>query len=231
MAGTLICSPRSHTLVDFAPTRVYIVPLGGVQGLGLHELPEFYRSRYGISVTLLDPIPLEPTVRNNARKQLIFEELTKLMHGRLPHLAKDKSAYLIGVTDEDMCIRNNNWNFAYSAYDPPLRAGMVSSRRFIPDPLADNETLLRARVRKMVSRAMGFVVFDLPRSDDPSSVMYRDLYGSASADLMSDSFEGLGAQAVVDEFQTAHGIRPRQAELLPDVASFDYAKEMAAIRA
>ena len=213
------------SLISLRPhARVYIVPLGGVQGLGLDELPEFYRSRYGLSVTLLDPIPLEPTVRNNARRQLIFEELTKLMHARLPHLAKDKSAYLIGVTDEDMYIRNNNWNFAYSAYDPPLRAGMVSSRRFIPDPLAGNETLLRARVRKMVSRTMGFVVFDLPRSDDPSSVMYRDLYGSASADLMSDSFEGLGARAVVDEFQTAHGMRPQEAELLPDVAGFDYAK-------
>jgi predicted Zn-dependent protease len=212
-----LISPKRHA-------RVYIVPLGGVQGLGLDELPEFYRSRYGISVTLLEPIPLEPSVRNTARNQLIFEELTRLMHARLPHLARDKSAYLIGVTDEDMYIRGNNWNFAYSAYDPPLRAGMVSSRRFIPVPLAGSETLLRARIRKVVSRTMGFVVFDLPRSDDPSSVMYRDLYGSATADLMSDSFEGLGARAVVDEFQAAHGSRPRQPEFLPDVASFDYAK-------
>jgi predicted Zn-dependent protease len=204
--------------------RIYIVPLGGVQGLGLDELPEFYRSRYGISVTVLEPIPLEPTVRNNARRQLIFEELIKLMHARLPHLAKDKSAYLIGVTDEDMYIRTNNWNFAYIASDPPVRAGMVSSHRFIPDPLAGNETLLRARVRKMVSRTMGFVVFDLPRSEDPSSVMYRDLYGSNSADLMSDSFAGLGAGAVVDGFKTAHGIQPQQAEIPPEVSSFDYTK-------
>lgn len=204
--------------------RVYIVPFGEVQGLGLDELPQFYRSRHGISVQLLDPIPLEPKARNTARNQLIFDELVQLMHARLPQLAKDKSAFLIGVTDEDMYIRSVNWNFAYTAYDPPKRAGLVSSARFIPYPLAGNENLLRARIRKMVSRTMGFVVFELPRSNDPSSVMYRDLYGSASADLMSDSFEGLGARAVVDEFQTAHGMQPVQAEVPPEAANFDSSK-------
>src|SRR5205823_4053105 len=109
-------------------------------------------------------------------------------------------------------------------YQPSLRAGVVSSSRFMPHPLAGNEPLLRARIRKMVSRTMGFVVFGIPRTDDPSSVMYRDLYGSGTADLMSDSFEGLGARAVVDEFQTAHGMSPRPAEFLPHVAQFDDAK-------
>ena len=76
----------------------------------------------------------------------------------------------------------------------------------------------------MVSRTIGFVVFDLPRSDDPSSVMYKDLYGSNSADLMSDRFEGLGARAVVDEFKSAHGIRTQPAEILPHMTHFDYSK-------
>jgi YD repeat-containing protein len=204
--------------------RVFIVPLGQAQGLGLDQLPEFYRERYGLSVELLETIPLEPKTLNTARKQLIFEELVGLMRRRLPHLASEKSAFLIGVTDEDMYIRSVNWDFAYTAYARAERAGVVSSHRFVPEPLAGNETLLRARVRKMISRTMGFVVFKLPESDDPSSVMFRDLYGSASADLMSDTFEGLGARAVVDEFRTAHGIRPTQAEIPPEAANFDYSK-------
>lgn len=204
--------------------RIYIVPIGEVQGLGLDELPEFYRQQYDLSVEVLEPMPLEPKARNSARRQLIFEELIDLMQRRLPHLAKDKSAFLIGVTDEDMYIRGNNWRFAYTAYDPPQRVGVVSSRRFVPYPLAGKENLLRSRIRKMVSRTIGFVVFNLPRSNDPSSVMYKDLYGGASADLMSDRFEGLGARAVVDEFKSAHGMQPQPAELLPRVANFDYAK-------
>lgn len=204
--------------------RIYIVPIGGVQGLGLDELPEFYRSRHGISVQLLDPLPLDPKARNVARKQLIFEELTDLMQARYPQLAKDKSAFFIGITDEDLYIRDFTGSFTYTAYHEFYRTGVISSARFIPHPLAGNEKLLRARIRKLVGRTMGFIVFDLPRSNDPSSLMYRDLYGSASVDLMSDSFEGLGSRAVVDEFRTAHGMQPLQAEIPPDAASFDFSK-------
>jgi YD repeat-containing protein len=94
----------------------------------------------------------------------------------------------------------------------------------VPYPLVGKETLLRSRIRKMVSRTIGFVVFDLPRSNDPSSAMYKDLYGWSSADLMSDRIEGLGARAVVDEFQSAHGMQPQGAEILPSKAHFDYSK-------
>ena len=204
--------------------RIYIVPIGSVQGLGLEELPAFYRTYHGLSVQLLEPVPLDDKARNHARKQLIFGELIQLMHARYPQLAKDKSAFLIGVTDEDMYIETVNWNFAYTAYRAQQRVGVVSSARFIPYPLSGNETLLRARIRKMVSRTIGFVVFELPRSNDPSSVMYRDLYGRASADLMSDSFEGLGSRAVVDPFQSAHGMRPVQADIPPEAANYDYSK-------
>jgi YD repeat-containing protein len=197
--------------------RIYIIPIGSVQGLGLKELPDFYRSRHGLSVQLLEPVPLDAKARNTARKQLIFGELVRLMHARYPQLAKDKSAFLIGITDEDMYIETLDWNFAYTAYRREKRVGVVSSARFIPDPLAGNENLLRARIRKMVSRTIGFVVFELPRSNDPSSVMYRDLHGSSSADLMSDSFEGLGSRAVVDEFRSAHGMRPVRAEIPAEV--------------
>lgn len=204
--------------------RVYIVPLGDAQGLGLDDLPNFYREQYGLSVEVLAPIPLEPRLRNDSRRQLIFEEIVALLHRQLAHLAKQKSAYLIGVTDEDMYIAKQNWNFAYTAYDLPNRAGVVSSHRFVPEPLAGNEELFRSRIRKMVSRTIGFVVFDLPRSDDPSSVVYKNLYGSSSADLMSERLEGLGAVAVVDEFKSARGMAPRAAEIRSDMVHFDYSK-------
>jgi YD repeat-containing protein len=221
----LLAPDAQTTLIPLAKdVRIFIVPLGAVQGLGLDELPKFYQERYGMAVKLVEPVPLEPETLNPKRKQRIVEEMVQLMRRRLPELAKDKSTFLIGVTDEDIYIRNVNWEFTYTAYEPGERAGVVSSRRFIPYPLAGNETLLRARVRKMITRTIGFVVFKLPRVDDPSSVMYRELYGSASADLMSDSFEGLGSRAVVDEFVNAHGMAPSRAELLPGVSDFDYTK-------
>ena len=221
----LLAPVAQPSLIPLAKdVRIFIVPLGAVQGLGLDELPKFYQERYGMSVKLVEPIPLEPETLNRARKQRIVEEMVQLMRRRLPELAKDKSTFLIGVTDEDIYIRDVNWDFTYTAYKTRQRAGVVSSHRFVPHPLAGNETLLRARVRKMITRTIGFVVFKLPRTDDPSSVMYREIYGSASADLMSDSFEGLGSRAVVDEFVNAHGMAPSRAELLPGVSDFDYTK-------
>ena len=221
-----LLAPIQRTSLRPVPqdVRVYIVPLGDMQGLGLDDLPEFYRREYGLSVEVLAPISLEPRLRNDSRRQLIFEELVALLHRQRPDLARQKTAYLIGVTDEDMYIAKQNWNFAYTAYDLPNRVGVVSTHRFVPEPLAGNERLFRSRIRKMVSRTIGFVVFDLPRSDDPSSVLYKDLYGSSSADLMSERLEGLGALAVVDEFKSAHGTAPHAVEMRPDMANFDYSK-------
>lgn len=190
----------------------------------MDDLPQFYREQYGLSVELLAPIPLEPRLRNDSRGQLIFEEIVAFLQPRLPHLAGQKTAYLIAVTDEDMYIAKQNWNFAYTAYGFQNRVGAVSSHRFVPEPLAGNEKLFRSRICKVVSRTIGFVVFDLPRSDDPSSVLYKDLYGSSSADLMSERFEGLGSVAVVDEFKSAHGMAPRVVEIRPDMVKFDYSK-------
>jgi YD repeat-containing protein len=205
--------------------RVFIAPIGRVRGLGLQELPEFYRRRLGLQVEVLAPIPLEPRARNPERNQLIFEELIALMQRSLPSIAKDKSAVLIGVTGEDMYIRDFNWNFVYVAYDPPARAGAVSSARLTPFfyQLRGKEALLQTRVRKMISRTIGVLVYNLPRNDDPTSVMYRHLYGTASADLMSETFEGLGSRAVVDDFKTGHGTAPQSPELLPGVSEFNYA--------
>jgi YD repeat-containing protein len=223
----LLAQPAQSSLAPLTTLyRVFIVPIGGVRGLGLHELPEYYRQRFGLQVELLAPIPLEPNVRNLERNQLIVEELIALMQRHLPKIAKDKSAVLIGVTDEDMYIRDLNWRFAYTAYRQSERAGLVSSARFTPflHRLRGKEKLLKTRVRKMVSRTIGVLVYNLPFNDDPTSIMFRNLYGGDSADLMSETFAGLGSRAVVDEFKTAHGVHPQNPELLPGISELDDAK-------
>ena len=118
--------------------KIFIVPFGQVQGLGLETLPDFYRERYGLSVQLVEPVPLEVKTLDVRRGQRISEELVQLMHQHLPHLTRDKSTFLIGVTDEDLYIRDFDWRFTYTSYEPGNRAGIVSSSRFVPYPLASN---------------------------------------------------------------------------------------------
>jgi hypothetical protein len=55
----LLAPVAQSTLIPLAKdVRIFIVPLGAVQGLGLDELPKFYQERYGMSVKLVEPIPL-----------------------------------------------------------------------------------------------------------------------------------------------------------------------------
>ncbi len=48
------------------------------------------------------------------------------------------------------------------------------------------------------------LVYELPRSEDPTSVLAKEMYGSFSIDLMSDEFDGLGSLAVIDGFTRSH---------------------------
>ena len=200
--------------------RVYVVPLGEVGEIGLEKLRNYYRDWLDLSVEVLAPLALEPKVRNSARGQLIAEELVALMKRQLPHLANDKTAVLIGITNEDMYL--HDWPFA-DTYWGSERAGIVSSARFT-DPLSrfrTQETPSQTRVRKLISRVIGILVYKLPFSEDPTSVLAKDLYGDQSTDLMSESFIGLGSLAVVDEFKRSHAGPKVSPELLQDTVSLD----------
>ncbi len=142
------------------------------------------------------------------------------MRRRLPHLAKDSKAVLIGVTREDMYYRKGNWNFAYNFWWD--QAGLVSSHRLDEEsssPAAKQR--VKSRVRKITSRVVGTLVYDLPRSEDPTSVLAKELYGSFSADLMSDEFDGLGSLAVIDGFTRSHWLPAFTPTVTPAAVNVD----------
>jgi hypothetical protein len=45
-----------------------------------------------------------------------------------------------------------------------------------------------ARTRKMVTKNIGVLYFQLPMSDDPRSVLYRNIGGAQEFDRMSEDF-------------------------------------------
>jgi hypothetical protein len=44
------------------------------------------------------------------------------------------------------------------------------------------------RLQKMVTKSIGLMYFGLPLSDDPGSVMYRNVLGPRDLDQMSEDF-------------------------------------------
>jgi YD repeat-containing protein len=185
--------------------RVYIVPLGSVPEVGLSELPQYYREKFNLSVELLDPIPLEESVYDRAEGKVVDDELEELLKRRIPRIANDPAAVLIGITAEDMYIRGKGTSSMYNRYSIRGRFGFVSTflltRRRFEAPNRDE--LLRARVRKLISRDIGISAYRLPMSDDPTSVLSDSIGWVGNIDLLSESFEGLGPRAVVDEYRVA----------------------------
>ena len=177
-----------------------------------------------MSVKLVEPIPLEPETLNPKRKQRIVEEMVQLMRRRLPELAKDKSAFLIGVTDDDMYFRDFDQRFTYTAYEPGERAGVVSSRRFIPHPLAGNETLLRARAP---SRSAQRLVLSYSNYRAPT---IRRASCTASSTVPRAPISCPIASKVWDRGRSSMNSLTRTAwrraapELLPGASDFDYTK-------
>jgi hypothetical protein len=50
------------------------------------------------------------------------------------------------------------------------------------------EDQIRTRLRKMVTKNVGVLYFHLPQSDDPRSVLYRNVGGIRDLDYMGEEF-------------------------------------------
>lgn len=201
--------------------RLYLVPLGDVDQdeLGLKELPVFYRDKFNLAVEVLRPLALEEQVWDRGRRQVVAEDLVSMMLRRLPELARDPKAVLIGITGEAMYLRSRDWNVVptHWRYD---KAGVVSSVPFRDRSAAVSaQSPVRSRVRKAISRIAGTVLYRLPHGNDPTSVMAQWLSDSHRADLMSDEMDGLGSLAVIDDFVRAHWLP----EFTPTVSADDNA--------
>jgi YD repeat-containing protein len=216
----LLQPPSAPTRLGLqARARPYLVPLGDVRSVEAHDLPPYYANALGLSVELLAPLPLEPRAFDHARAQFSAPELVATMKRRLPALANDPTAVLIGLTDADIYIPDKNWRFAFS-YREDERFAVVASARLTPflHRLLPRESLLRSRVRKMVSKNIGLLVYRLPLSDDPTSLLYGQILGVDDLDLVQERFTGLGATAVVSDFQVSHRQPPATAEIAPEPA-------------
>ena len=168
---------------------VYLIPIGKFASVPLDELAKHYRDRFGIDVISLPTLSVEKATYDQARDQLVAEELISQIRRRYPKEAQGPSAVLIGLTDGDMYIRSKDWQFAFS-YRESGRFGVISAARMDPlrfEERADPE-LLRSRVRKMLTKSIGIMYFNRKPTDDPRSVLYANVLGLDELDAMGEDF-------------------------------------------
>lgn len=177
-------TPRPENL-----SMVYFVKLGRFSSPSPERLVQYYGQKLGLDIRVLPEVPFERRAVNHGRQQLVAEELVDLMKRAYPDLANDPQAVLIGITADDMYIRESRWRFAFSRRQEG-RFAVVSSARMDPVFLggpADDE-LLHIRLRKMISKNVGIMYYGLPQSKDRRSVLFGPILGLDDLDSIGEDF-------------------------------------------
>jgi YD repeat-containing protein len=170
---------------------MFIVPLGAAEPEYLSWVPAYYNAKFGLKVEVLPAIPLNASVWNSSRKQLIAEKLIGLMKQALPEKVQDQSTILIGVTPADMYIGSYDWNYAIN-YREDGRFGVVSTARLRPLLIFQkwNRALVVSRLQKMLNKNVYLLCFDVPLSNDDTSAVSGGVMSPAQVDFMSDQIVG-----------------------------------------
>lgn len=169
--------------------KLYLIPLSDFSSAWLTRLVTYYEQKRGIKAIATQPVPLELSAIDSRRHQVIAQEAIELMKRRYPKLAADPNAILIGLTDEDMYIREKSSRFAFS-YRTQGRFAVVSSARMNPVNLGGsaNNDLLDSRMRKMVLKDIAILYYLLPVNHDPRSVLYSEVEAVEDLDKMGEDF-------------------------------------------
>lgn len=168
--------------------RVYFVPIGDAPTAEINALVDHYKEKFGIDSQVLPPMPLVATDVDPDRQQLIAENLIQSMQQVYPAYAANKSAVLIGITGQDMYPTSTRWQFCFGWRGP--RVAVVStarmSLRYPGEPL--DEATLPKRLRKVVTKDIGILYYGKSASDNPKSVLYKDILGIQELDQVSEDF-------------------------------------------
>jgi YD repeat-containing protein len=172
--------------------KVFLVPLGDVQGAGLDWAHGYYRSKFGLDVEVLHAIPLDASGQDFNRHQFIAERLIATLERSEQEEAKDRSAVFIGVTREDMYIESYDWRYAINYRGRGGRFAVVSTARLSPRMFFQkwNRALETSRLQKMITKNMYLLCFDLPLSGDSTSALSGGVMSPEEIDSMSDQVIG-----------------------------------------
>ena len=169
--------------------RVCIVPLGQVSPALVTHLVDYYRDEYGLTITVLTPSAIPREFVDFEREQVDTGRLDILVADLFREDFEDSNAVLIALTNVDVYIADKDWRYAFgSRGDAADPKAVISSARMDPriyGASEDNE-LFFERVRKLFTKYIGLLYYDLPPSDDPKSPMFNNILGPDDLDRMRD---------------------------------------------
>ncbi len=156
---------------------------------------EIFRTELKLETAILPPMEPEAAALDQRRKQLVGEKLVQQILSAHRELVSNGKVVVIGITDQDIFIKGvPNRGFAFSARNTSSSIAVVSSFRMDPRNLGAgiNDAVLQSRLRKMVAKHVGLMLYGLPASNDPHSLLFGGILGVEALDFVDESFAHSG---------------------------------------
>ena len=170
-----------------ADSQIAFVPISADASV-VSTLADTFAARLRLDTKLQPVYTPSAAARNQARGQLIGEVLAKELQPRCRR-GMTGTPFVIGVTGEDMYLQTYpQWRFAFSYRLAPCVA-VVSYFRM---QIAASSDVQAARLRKMVAKNLGVLVYGLETTKDPRSLMFDQILGIDDLDFIDDNFDRAG---------------------------------------
>ena len=173
-------------------TVLALVPMGA-SAERVAALEETFRTELNLETAILPALEPAPAAFDKRRKQFIGEKLVEQLHAEHRQLVGTGKVTVIGVTDQDMLIKAiPKWAFAFSVRNESV--AVVSTFRMNPRNLGAgmNDLVLQSRLRKMVAKNVGLLLYNLPPSSDPHSLLFDGINGVEELDFIDERFSSSG---------------------------------------
>ena len=170
--------------------KIFFLPFADFPKAQMEALAAYYRQKFEMAVEIMPAIQIPTSAVDYMRQQLIAEKLIEGMRDSLPQSARGSNAVLIGFTNLDIYLLSENWAFAFGLRDGNAGVAVVSTARmdlhYPGEPVDDARP--EVRLRKVVTKDIGILCFNLPQSSNPRSVLYDSILGIQELDAVSDDF-------------------------------------------
>ena len=165
--------------------NVYFAPIADFPRDKAEALVAYYRDKYDLTIEIAAPIAVPTGALDTGRDQLGADRLLDAIWAS-DAAAADPEGVIIGLTDQDMYIEDLDWRYAYAFRSNNGLHAVISTARF--NAGRADEAKQMQRLRKMITKNLGFLYYGLGSSDDPGSVMYGQIMGPDDLDAVSEDY-------------------------------------------
>jgi hypothetical protein len=181
LTAPLSAKAQNQLLPQASPVdavNFYIIPTDDISEEGAGNIARALTKETGlwIKATLWTPSgAIEPFPGTNQYPLEDYFPLGKQAAKLLPEASP--RTYFIVLTNRDINSRSRNFRFLYSSHSPMANTSVLSIARLMynSDGTTSPESLVSARVAKMLLRIVGEMRLGWKRSSDPTDLMYAPL--------------------------------------------------------